>query len=291
MHEPDPDTIRLHDGRTLAYRIYGRRDGRPVHFFHGFPSSRLLAAFLHDKALAAGVCLVASDRPGFGGSTFAPGRTVLDWPADAMALADHLSHDRFDLIGVSCGGPYALAVAHARPQRIGRVALMAGMGPMDLPQIRRGQMKALTLMFALARVQPWLISPMLAMDRLLYRGDRQRALKTVASMLSGPDRALLASRPQVADGFVASMAEAYRQGIRAALHEARLIGSARGFDLSSIRVPVHVYQGDLDRHVPPEMGFWLAQQIPGARLHACDGEGHLSILWNRFDEALAVLAA
>lgn len=279
----------LADGRELAYALYGAPGGRPVHFFHGFPSSRRLAALVHGKALAAGVCLVAADRPGFGRSTPLPGRTLADWPADVAALADHLGHDCFDVVGISCGGAYALACAAAMPARVRRVALMAGMGPMDIRAIRRRQHPALRLMFALARIHPLLASPIFLMDRSVFRGERERALAMMDSMMTLPDREALAANPGADGQFIASMAEAYRQGIGAAMQEARLIALPRPYRLEDIRVPVHVFQGAIDRHVPMSMGEYLAKTLPRGRLHAYSGEGHLSIVLNRFDECLAVL--
>ena len=35
------DHLQLSDGRRLSYREYGRPDGAPVFFFHGWPGSRL----------------------------------------------------------------------------------------------------------------------------------------------------------------------------------------------------------------------------------------------------------
>lgn len=280
----------LADGCVLAYSLYGAPNGRPVHFFHGFPNSRVLAAMVHEKALAADVCLVAADRPGFGASSPAPRRSLADWPQQVVLLADHLGHARFDVIGVSCGGAYALACAAQLSQRIGRVALLAGMGPMDRPKIRRTQLPALKAMFALAKLHPWLASPMFWLDRRVFRGDPDRALRLVARMLAAPDRAIIEAEPMVGRRFVASMAEAYRQGIGAAMQEARLIAQPRPYRLEDIRAPVHVFQGGLDRHVPQAMGEYLARTIPDARWHLFPDEGHLSIVWNRFEECLAALA-
>ena len=281
--------LSLPGGRELAYSLYGAPDGRPVHFFHGFPNSRLLAAMVHEKAAKAGVCLVAADRPGFGASSAIPGRSLMDWPIQVAALANHLGHSRFDVVGVSCGGAYALACAARIPHRIGRVVLLAGMGPMDRPEIRRAQMPALKAMFGAAKLHPWLASPMFLLDRRMFRGNPERALRVMAGMLTPPDRAVLAAEPEVGRHFVASMAEAYRQGIGAAMHEARLIAQPRPYRLEDIRVPVHVFQGGADRHVPEAMGHYLARTMPAAHWHLFPEEGHLSIVWNRFDECLDVL--
>jgi pimeloyl-ACP methyl ester carboxylesterase len=74
--------------------------------------------------------VIALDRPGFGGSTFQPNRGLLDWPRDVAEAADILGIDRFDVLGVSAGGPYALACGHALADRITRVGVVVGLAPM-----------------------------------------------------------------------------------------------------------------------------------------------------------------
>ena len=124
--------VALHDGRTLAYEEHGDPDGRAVVLFHGAPGSR---RFLPDPdaAAAAGARLVTVDRPGFGKSTRRPGRELLDTAADVAALLDALDLDRATLLGVSAGGPHALACSVA-PELRGRVAglaVVSAPGPLD----------------------------------------------------------------------------------------------------------------------------------------------------------------
>jgi hypothetical protein len=99
------NAIELPDGRRLAYCECGARDGAPVFFFHGWPGSRLDFAPNDATAAAAGVRVIAVDRPGIGGSAPQGGRKVLDWPTDVAALADSLALDRFAVLGFSFGGP------------------------------------------------------------------------------------------------------------------------------------------------------------------------------------------
>ncbi len=259
----------------------------PLHVLHGFPACRLLAALLHEPAWAAGVHLVAADRPGFGRSTPDPRRTILEGARDIAALADHLGHSRFGVLGLSCGGAYALACAHEMPGRLDYVGLLAGMGPMDIPAIRHDQLPPLKALFGLARIHPALASPILLADAFAFRAFPERAMASIASLLSPPDRELLAHDAAARARFLASFEEAYRQGIGGAMTEAALIARPRGFALEAIRVPVHVYQGGLDRHVPPAMGRHIAQAVPQGRLHFHPGEGHLSIAVNRARECLA----
>ncbi|MCY1281510.1 3-oxoadipate enol-lactonase [compost metagenome] len=289
MNRPDaqPRRLRLPDGRTLAYQIYGEPAGRPLYYFHGFPGSRLQAALHHEQALAAGVCLVAPERPGFGHSDYQAGRSILGWPGDVQPLADSLGQRRFGVLGVSCGGPYALACAHQMGERLDYVGLLAGMGPMDIPALREQQLPMLRLMFGLARRHPLLASPLLALDRRLFLRSPARAVAALAGLLAEPDRRLLADDPQAAADFAGFLAEAYRQGVRGACKEAQLIASRRGFALEQIKVPVHLYQSGQDRHVPEAMGRHLQSRLPRATLRLYPQEGHLSIVINQFHQVLA----
>ena len=78
-------------------------------------------------------------RPGFGDSDRAPRRTLLSFARDAAALADRLGRERFAVVGVSAGGPYALACAHELPDRVAAAAVVGGFAgaPSDLPRAAR----------------------------------------------------------------------------------------------------------------------------------------------------------
>jgi pimeloyl-ACP methyl ester carboxylesterase len=80
--------------------------GKPVVFFQGTPSSRLFHRPDESIALSLGARIIAIDRSGFGLSDFQPGRMLLDWPHDVVALADALKIDRFAVVGISGGGPF-----------------------------------------------------------------------------------------------------------------------------------------------------------------------------------------
>lgn len=272
----------LADGRALAWQTHGDPDGRPLYVFHGFPGSRLQAGLVHDEARRRGICLIAPDRPGFGASTRQRGRRIEDWPVDVARLADHLGHARFGVLGVSCGGPYALACARALPGRVAYTGLMAGMGPMDSEAVRRDQAPALRLLFRLARRHRLLAAPFLGPDAWLLRRRPAAALAALSRLMSEPDRRVLAERADIAPLFAAGMAEAYAQGIGAALDEACLIARLDGLALAGIEAPVHLYQGEQDRHVPPALARRIAAALPRARLRVYPDEGHLSILINRF---------
>jgi pimeloyl-ACP methyl ester carboxylesterase len=270
----------LADGRELAYRLYGCEHGAPLLVFHGLPGCGLQAALLDAAARRLGVRLIAADRPGVGCSSPEPQRSILSWAADVAQLADHLDLRRFGVLGVSCGGPYALACALRLSERVSYVGLVAGMGPMDVPAIRRDQHPALKLLFGLGRKHPALTVPMLWLDRRMFRRDPLSAMRKLAAMMTEPDRRFIRDHPALAEAFAHSLAEAYRQGIAGVQQEVRLIASPRGFELGDVEVTVHLYQGGHDRNVPPAMGKHIARSLPDGRYRFFADEGHLSIVYN-----------
>jgi pimeloyl-ACP methyl ester carboxylesterase len=104
-------TIRLRDGRRLGYAEWGDPGGRPLLYFHGWPGSRVEGRLGDEAAKAKGVGMIALDRPGMGLSDYQPRRTLVDWPDDVIQVAAALGLDRFAVLGISGGGPYAAACA------------------------------------------------------------------------------------------------------------------------------------------------------------------------------------
>src|SRR4051794_22036961 len=103
------------DGRTLRVLEVGAPDDPVLVVHHGTPSARLLYRTEVESAAERGLRLVAYDRPGYGGSTAAPGRSAADAAADVAAILDALGVERFATYGASGGGPHALACAAVLP--------------------------------------------------------------------------------------------------------------------------------------------------------------------------------
>lgn len=210
--------VRLADGRVLAYIELGDPSGAPVMYFHGFPGSRLEGRLAADAARRRGLRLLAPDRPGFGASTWQPRRTLAGWAADAGSLADTLGIERFSVVGVSGGGPYALACAAGLPDRIGGVAVVAGLGPLMRPGATRGMgmLNRFVLGTAgrLPRLTRGLVGP-------LARAVRRYPERYLAHMLAdapAADRGVLAD-PDYRSLILASAAEALRHSGRGAAQE------------------------------------------------------------------------
>lgn len=285
-------TIRLPDGRRLGYAEYGDPEGKPVLHFHGTPDSRLegTLADVSEAATRLGVRLILPDRPGIGLSDFKPGRTVLDWPDDVLALADALGLERYAIMGLSGGGPYAAACAYKIPQRISRVGIISGVAPPEIP----GAMDLLNKTSDGQAVQLGAKSPLLLRLALAYtvfqfRRDPYKVVAQTLAEVSPPDRAAL-KRSEVVETVVRMTGGAFAQGGRGAAWDYTLFSRPWGFSLADIRLPVYLWHGEEDWTCPVEMGRYAAENIPGCTAKFYPGEGHISLVVNHFAEILAVVA-
>lgn len=266
-------TLRLSDGRRLAYAEYGDPEGEPVVLLHGNPGSRLFYGQIPGVPFRDGLRLICPDRPGYGQSDFFPrGRGVADWPDDLVELADALGIERFALFGPSGGGPYALASAWKIPERLSAVGIFASTGPFA-PEVGEGMNPSLRLMFRIAGKRPWswVLRGQTALMALLARRALGLYLKVIALELSEEDRATHA-RLGLREALRTDRAEAFRQGGRASYYDVTIPGRWP-IALEEISMPIHLWQGEDDRAVGG-MGSYLAEHLPHCQATFIPGAGH-----------------
>jgi pimeloyl-ACP methyl ester carboxylesterase len=81
-------------GCALQVLERGDPGGKPVLFHNGTPNSRLIYEPIARLAERQGIRVICYDRPGYGGSTSQPGRTVADCAQDVRAIAAGLEIER-----------------------------------------------------------------------------------------------------------------------------------------------------------------------------------------------------
>lgn len=280
--------LRLKDGRVLACLELGDPAGAPVLYFHGFPGSRLEARIAASAAARLGLRVLAVDRPGFGQSTFQVGRTIGSWAADVAALTDWLGLRRFSVIGVSGGGPYALACAALLPVRVARVALVCPLGPLDVADGKAGMLPQDRILLALARYAAPLARAVIRMLVHWMRQEPDRYLRFMLAGMKPPDRDLFADSWYRAL-MLESTAEALRQGGRGPARELTLIARSWDFGLEDVRMPVGLWQGLADQILPAAMARRLAAALPACNARYFPEEGHLSLVARHIGEVLADL--
>jgi pimeloyl-ACP methyl ester carboxylesterase len=124
-------TVRTADGRILAVEDAGYLAGRPVLVHNGTPMSRRLYGPNVADAAGRGLRLISYDRPGYGGSTPQPGRTVADCASDVRAICAALGIGRLAMWGLSGGGPHVLACAALLPDLVTAAAALGSCAPFE----------------------------------------------------------------------------------------------------------------------------------------------------------------
>jgi pimeloyl-ACP methyl ester carboxylesterase len=255
-------------GRVLRYCCYGPTDGLPVVSLAGTPGTRwerpdVIAAFGQ-----AGLRVAAPDRPGYGGSTRQPGRTIADVAADVQMIADAHGWRRFAVTGFSGGGPHALACAALLAGRVTCCAAVATPAPADAAGVD----------FFAGR------TPGQAEDfRLALRGEsalraylQARASNAMAQFeASGPTPPSSApqapssasSQPAADPGRTARIRAMFLGGLDGWVDDDIALVRPWRFDLAGISVPVSIWHGTHDTRVPRAHTDWLLAHLPSAQGH------------------------
>jgi pimeloyl-ACP methyl ester carboxylesterase len=239
------------DGRVLRYCLYGQANGYPVVFQGGSPSSRWKWPTLIECMRQSGLRLLVYDRPGYGGSTRRPGRTVAEAVDDVRALADSHGWERFAVFGGSGGGPHALACAALLAGRVTRCAVLSGIKPAaaDTPPRDESELRS-----RLAGV---------AAD-IMGRVDA-----------GGPELPHEPGLPALDDPeAMARLRATFVEGMDGWVDDSLAFAQPWGFELSTIGVPVGVWRGTDDADVSAEHADHLLAHIATAQGHVYAG-GHL----------------
>jgi pimeloyl-ACP methyl ester carboxylesterase len=283
-------TVRAPDGRTLAVEESGDLAGRPVLVHMGTPGSRRLYGPAVRDGAARGLRLISYDRPGYGGSSPQPGRTVADCAGDVRAICAELGIGRLATWGISGGGPHVLACAALLPDLVTAAASLASPAPYGADGLDyfagmgQDNIDGTRLFLAdetAARAQT-------DKDREeLLAASPEDVAKVMESLLTPADAAVL--RGDLAEYLVSSAQDGLAPGSQG-WHDDECMVRPWGFDLAAITVPVLLLHGRQDMFVPFGHGEWLAAHIPGVEARLLDHDGHLTLLQNRVPEVHAWLA-
>jgi pimeloyl-ACP methyl ester carboxylesterase len=82
-------------------------------------------------------------------SDFQPDRRLADWPDDVLQLAAGLGLERFAVLGISGGGPYAAVCAWKLSDQLTRAGIVSSLAPLDVPGVIAGMGRRNRLSFQL----------------------------------------------------------------------------------------------------------------------------------------------
>jgi pimeloyl-ACP methyl ester carboxylesterase len=242
-------------GVEFAYRELGPKTGVPVVFLTH------LAAVLDNwdprvvDGLAAHHRVIAFDNRGVGASTGITPKTIQAMAADAVTFVRALGLTQVDLLGFSMGGMIAQVIAQTDPELV-RKLVIAGTGPAGGEGIenvtRISHLDTVRALLTLQDPKQFLF--------FTRTSNGKRAGKEFLARLK--ERKTHRDKPISLPAYAAQLKAIHRWGLE------------KPSDLSVIRRPVLVANGDHDRMVPTTNSRELARRLPDSELVIYPDAGH-----------------
>jgi pimeloyl-ACP methyl ester carboxylesterase len=261
--------------------------GPAVLVVHGTPGDWAQARGLAED-LAARHRVLLPSRPGYGRTPLATGRSPGEQAAAHVALLDALGIAQAAVVGISGGGPSAVALAAHHRGRCTHLVLCCAVAEhlVTVPVATR-------LLGAVPGL--WEVGAHVASRRARRRlRDRAAALAAAVAELGPAERAVAAGDPEVEADLLAFS----RARVGAMTSVAGLRNDFRWFRETTQAdpwpagpaVPALVLHGDADEVVPLAHGEHYRDAVPGAVLEVLPGVGHGFVLSLRHDTSARVAA-
>ncbi|MEL7302145.1 MAG: alpha/beta hydrolase [Pseudomonadota bacterium] len=267
----------------MAFRAFGadlRSAKRVVLALHGTPGSALKYLPASEAADERGLALIAIDRWGYAG-TAAPApqdQSLAQFGHDIAAVVDRLGVGRVDVVGISGGGPFALATAATLGERVRRVALVA---PVGLLADERGKpIQGLSrfhhfCFFQFARKPRLVRAVFRAFDRILKRNERVGI--SLGMVRSGAADKVLLDRPDVVGHLARMMREGLSRNAEGPEIDLRLFPGVAQLSLGAMTHETRIWFGDQDGSVPEAAIVKLSETLRNATLERVTAQGHFWI--------------
>lgn len=269
----------LSDGRSIEFMRNGVESDSAI-ILHAGTSQDITGWKVWLENFASnGVLSIAFGRSGYVGSTPKPGRITIDIAHDVAELADFLGVKRMVNVGLSGGGQHAIATG-LDPRSVG-VVTSGSLAPFEEmgEDFYRGMQQADIDEYADAlrdikdlvkRFQGGLAtdpSAQFTPKEVSANDKRAQQSPSWKILFDSCDLTMKSGWDWVADDYSSYL-------------------RPWGFDPREIRVPVILWQGGLDKNVPPQHGQWLAKHIPNSKLKLIEDESHVGLYINYEQEAM-----
>lgn len=276
------------DEEKIYVQEWGDLDKPVFLLIHGFPGCSEHGRLVSTSPVSESFRLIAIDRPGYGQSVYQKKLTFLKFAEQIKKLLASQKVDKFSIISVSGGAPYALAVAYLMKEQVIKLTSLGGIAPLTFKNFKY-----------MNRVQKrtWLAQQLIpegvlhfGVKRVWEKGlDKiEETLFTELDAFSEPDRKVF-MLPEIQDVLVRATHLAVKQGPEGVLHDIKIFAKNWGFPLSEVTCPVTLWHGSADDVVHFRFAQDMQAYLPKAKLNFIENEGHYSILLNCRDEILSDL--
>jgi pimeloyl-ACP methyl ester carboxylesterase len=270
----------LPDGRNLEVITAGTPSSSAILFHHGTPGSCNTWEEWLPVVEELGGYAIAFSRAGYGSSARKVDRSVISNSEDSKAILEHFGVSRSVSIGWSGGGPHCLADT-TLVQNVAAISIagVAEFGTGDLDFLEgMGEENHIEFGAAIAGsevLEAWMKDN--------YGGTAnvtgEELIEALGGLIGDADKKSLTT--EVAAVVASEFRHALAAGYYGWMDDDIAFVAPWGFDITKIKKPVELWQGDEDFMVPHAHGKWLAGKIPTAKLIFEPGEGHISLGINK----------
>ena len=270
IHAPNK-SIRTANGITYVYRELGEKIGIPIVFFTH------LSANLDnwDPRIIDGIAkqhwVITFDNTGVGLSSGQVPGTIKEMAEDAIDLIKALGFKQIDILSFSMGGMIAQELLELEPTLIRKV-ILTGTGPRGGKGIENvtkiSNQDLVRAIFTLKDVKTYLF-----FTRTL--NGKRKAKEFLAR---------IKERKHNRDKMISL------KGYLTQLKAINRWGKSTPADLSKIKQPILVVNGEADRMVPTENSYDLVQRLPNSKLVIYKDAGHGAIFQYHEEFTKEVLA-
>jgi pimeloyl-ACP methyl ester carboxylesterase/DNA-binding CsgD family transcriptional regulator len=267
------DIFVLADGRNMSYGDFGPKDGVPVIFFHHLFGSRNDKP--DDESLLArlGIRLIIPERPGVGQSCPKQEMNLIAAAGDVLQLVDKLQIDRFHVVGLSAGAPFATAFATITSDRAIKLGIITAQMPVE--ELPEGT-KVGTIHRFLTSVACYL--PSLALKQLEHNYSKllsnpEQMLSKYKHKTNSADKRLHQD-PRINRIRLTNIQDAATRN--PSIYARDLTAGFRpwGCKLSELKIPVILWHGKQDEVFSYEHALTMANIIPNCKTVFNDNWGH-----------------
>ena len=278
--------FKLRSGRELEVLDNGVDSTRAIVFHHGTPASASLWSQWFTYAAEAGIRAISYSRAGYGTSDRDYGRSIVGVNKDIAEVLESKGIEKFVAIGWSGGGPHALANTLLE-NNVGAITL-AGVGAYGVDDLDflEGMAQENYDEFGASLqgedvIQQWFID-----NASVFKSAGGAEIREAfGGLISDADK------KSMEGSFADVIAAAIRSGLAVSfdgwVDDDVAFTKPWGFDLSSIKKPVKIWQGDQDFMVPHAHSHWLKKHISTAELTFIPGQGHVTLLVDYTDKVFA----
>ncbi|MFZ2317844.1 MAG: alpha/beta hydrolase [Trichococcus flocculiformis] len=270
IHAPNK-SIRTANGITYVYRELGEKIGIPIVFFTH------LSANLDnwDPRIIDGIAkqhwVITFDNTGVGLSSGQVPGTIKEMAEDAIDFIKALGFKQIDILSFSMGGMIAQELLELEPTLIRKV-ILTGTGPRGGKGIENvtkiSNQDLVRAIFTLKDVKTYLFFTRTS-------NGKKKAKEFLAR---------IKERKQNRDKMISL------KGYLTQLKAINRWGKSTPADLSKIKQPILVVNGEADRMVPTENSYELVQRLPNSKLVIYKDAGHGAIFQYHEEFTKEVLA-